>query len=443
MNRPHVSVVMPFGGEVYELMPASDSLRCVDRQPGDELILADNSRAGGTSASEFASEPDADGSVTTISVAGERSPAHARNAGAARASSEWILFLDADCRPLPGLLEAYFRLPIPEDVGALVGEVVGSLDGSSLAERYGAARNFLSQRDHMSHPYLPRAAAANLLVRRTAFEAVGGFYEGVRAAEDTDFSWRLQQAGWRLELRPEARVEHRYRTSVADLRRQWRAYAAGRAWLARRYEGFEPEPAVTRGLGRARRRLGGLSRWLASEKPHDSASDSPGRPWREQAPFLALDAVLAVEELAGFALSNRPGRSETDRADVVLVAEEFPRRGDPLVELATTLGRARIEAVGRPRVPDVEAARRLAVHYLEDEGAAATVWAAVALAVSHPLRVVRDLADRPPGAVSTWRLASAARRLGREPGARLHALGGTTAQSTARRLAALAARPVE
>jgi len=60
------------------------------------------------------------------------------------------------------------------------------------------------------------------------------------AGEDTDFCWRLQDLGWTLELRPEAVVEHRYRPTIGGLRRQWRAYAAGRAWLAGRYPGFHP-----------------------------------------------------------------------------------------------------------------------------------------------------------------------------------------------------------
>ncbi len=38
-------------------------------------------------------------------------------------------------------------------------------------------------------------------------------------------------AGWALAGRPAAVVEHRYRDSLAALRRQWRGYAAGRAWL--------------------------------------------------------------------------------------------------------------------------------------------------------------------------------------------------------------------
>ena len=139
-------------------------------------------------------------------------------------------------------------------MAALAGEVVASGTATSIAERYGAARGFLSQAAHLAHPYRPRAVAANLLVRRAAFWQIGGFYEGVRAAEDTDFSWRLQQAGWRLELRPDARVEHVYRSTVRDLRRQWRGYAAGRAWLGRRYEGFAPEPALRRVLRGQRRR---------------------------------------------------------------------------------------------------------------------------------------------------------------------------------------------
>lgn len=437
MGRPEVSVVMPFGGGDASL--ALEALAALDAGPGDELILADNSSTPPTRWPAVSEPAAGRPPVSTVVVGGERSPAHARNTGAASASGDWILFLDADCRPLPGLLEAYFRVPVPDDAGAVAGEVVGSFDGDTLAGRYGAARNFLSQQAHMSHPYLPRATAANLLVRRIAFEAVGGFFEGVRAAEDTDFSWRLQQAGWRLELRREARVEHRYRTSVTELRRQWRAYAAGRAWLARRYEGFAPEPALVRGLERARLRWRG-----GRDSGHVSDYGAAGPNWRQQAPFLALDAVLAVEELAGFVLSNRPAAGgANDGAEVVLVADEFPRRGDPLVELAATLGGARIEAAARPQVPDVRAARELTVHYLEDEGVATRVAAALAIALAHPLRVAQDLIGRSPGDASTWTLAPAVRRLERDPGARVRALGGRNAQDTASRLARLAARPVE
>jgi hypothetical protein len=423
---------MPFAGHAAEAAAAIQALLSLKAGPGDELILADNSGvvALGAGASR----------VTVVPAPGERSPAHARNVGASRASQEWILFLDADCRPLERLLEAYFAHPIAPDVGALVGELVAAPDEAGLVARYGAARNFLSGDAHLRHPFMPRAAAANLLVRRSAFEQVGGFYEGIRAAEDTDFTWRLQRAGWKLELAEEARVEHRYRTSLRELRRQWRGYAAGRAWLGRRYEGFTPEPAVARGLDRARHRIG--AGHLRRRTPGAPAAGGPDR----RAQFLALDALLALDELAGFALSNRPPTPEPeDRgpADVVLVADRFPGRGDPLVELAQAVGRARVEAAARPEVPDLAAARDLDVRYLEDDGRAARAAAGLGLVIRHPVLVAQDLASTRAGEPSTWALAAAVRRLGHDPGARIHPLGGQTALATARRIARLAGRQLE
>ncbi|MGI8715431.1 MAG: glycosyltransferase family 2 protein, partial [Solirubrobacteraceae bacterium] len=245
MSRPAVSVVMPFAGSLAEAQAALAGLRTLRVGPEDELILVDNAGVG----------PAADG-VRVIAATAERSPAHARNAGARQARNEWILFLDADTEAPGDLLERYFAAPIADGVGALAGAVIPAPGATSLAARYGAARGFLGQDAHLAHPYLPRAVAANLLVRRVAFEQIGGFFEGVRAAEDTDFSWRLQRAGWQLQGCASASVEHRYRTTVRALRRQWRGYAAGRAWLARRYDGFAPEPALRRATSRALRRRG-------------------------------------------------------------------------------------------------------------------------------------------------------------------------------------------
>lgn len=454
-SRPPVSVVMPFAGDERAAQAAIDALLALDLQPGDELILADNS---GVAAPR--------GGVAVIQALGERSPAHARNVGAAHAHGEWILFLDADCRAPRGLLDAYFAAPVADDVGALAGEVVPMLEGDSLAARYGAARSFLSQQAHMSHPYRPRAVAANLLVRRTAFEQVGGFFEGVRAAEDTDFSWRLQAAGWKLELRRGPQVEHRYRASLRDLRRQWRGYAAGRAWLARRYAGFEPEPAVARAF----RRVWWRNRrtWERSGSGHAVAVRPRGAPGVtnasrvERSRYLALDALLSADELAGMTLSNRPAGRPRVPADVVVVADRFPAQGDPRVEFARALDRARVEAAARPDTPDPAVWQRdlgtepegaadqavgrsgvLRIDYREDDGLAARAAALVALALRHPLRAAADVLAHRPGEPKLSALAPAALRLERDPAARVHALGGDEVWSTARRLARLTGRPLD
>ncbi|HTU98024.1 MAG TPA: glycosyltransferase family 2 protein [Solirubrobacteraceae bacterium] len=437
MSRPAVSVVMPFAGSRLEADSALAALRALSTGPGDELILADN-----------AGVAPADDRVTVVPASGEQSPSHARNAGAARASRPWILFLDADCTAPADLLDRFFARDVGDDVGALAGAVVAATGSAGsepgLAERYGAAKSFLDQDAHLAHSFMPRAVAANLLVRREAFEAIGGFYEGVRAAEDTDFSWRLQRAGWRLEGRSDAVVEHRYRTTVRALRRQWRGYAAGRAWLGRRYDGFSPEPALVRAGRRVVRR--GSARPVAasgtapSSGTGPSSSTAPGR--LDRGRFLALDALLGVEELAGFALSNRPRRAAGAPARVVLVADRFPARDDPLADFALTLAGARVEAAARPEALG-SAAHRLTIDYREDDGAGARALAVARLLARHPLRSARDLLGRRPGAPTLAALAPAAVRLTRDGDARVHPLGGEEPRAVAARLARLAGRRLE
>ena len=432
--RPPVSVVMPFAGSPAAARAALETLTGLVTEPDDELILVDNRGIAppGT--------PGANVRVQIVTATAEHSPAYARNTGAERATRDWILFLDADCQAPPDLLDRYFEAEIASGVGALAGAVGPAPDTvpPTLAAGYGAAKSFLNQDSHLSHPFMPRAVAANLLVRRAAFEQVGGFFEGVRAAEDTDFSWRLQLAGWELQGRPQAAVTHRYRTTVRALRRQWRGYAAGRAWLARRYAGFEPQPALARAAGRVLHRR---SPAAPARPVTDASPPQDGRPPRRA--HLALDALLGVEELAGFALSNRPRRHDGGPTAVVLVADRFPAPGDPLTDYALTLTGARVEATSRPPVVDRAVARQLTIDYREDDGVVARAIGLVRLLNRHPVRCAADLQRRSPGSPGLAAIAPAVNRLRRDGDARLHVLGGGGTRAVATRLAALAGREVE
>ena len=306
---------MPFAGTPSEAQEALSALAALRTRPGDAVVLADNSGTAPpvVSSTELPNESDHT-AVRVVRATGEHSPARARNAGANAATDQpWILFLDADCRPAGDLIDAFFAdpEPIPDEVGALAGEIHPLPSGDSLAARYGASKNFLNSSTHMAHPFRPRVAAANLLVRRAAFDAVGGFREGIRAAEDTDFCWRLQDAGFTLAVRPQATAGHVYRDTLTGLRAQWRGYAAGRAWLGRTYPGFHPEPALYRALRRAGlSRLPGIGtspRTTGPSGPLPRQRVNPGTPprsARERVEFLFVDVLLGIEELRGLRQPN-------------------------------------------------------------------------------------------------------------------------------------------
>ena len=97
------------------------------------------------------------------------------------------------------------------------------------------------------------AATGNLLVRRAAFEEVGGFADGIRSGGDVDLCWRLQDAGWELERRPEATVEHHHRDDLGSFLAMVARYGAGSRWLNERRPGAAPRwPLATGLLGSAR-----------------------------------------------------------------------------------------------------------------------------------------------------------------------------------------------
>jgi N-acetylglucosaminyl-diphospho-decaprenol L-rhamnosyltransferase len=81
---------------------------------------------------------------------------------------------------------------------------------------------------------------AFLLVRREAWDAIGGFDEAQwMYAEDIDLCWRAHRHGWEVRYEPEARVHHHLSVSAEQAfgdaeRRAARMSRANYEWIARR-----------------------------------------------------------------------------------------------------------------------------------------------------------------------------------------------------------------
>jgi GT2 family glycosyltransferase len=108
---------------------------------------------------------------------------------------------------------------------------------------------------------VPWAIGAFLLVRRAAWDAVGGFDpEQWMYAEDLDLGWRLHRAGWATRYEPRAVVDHHEAAATAQAwgeERTERWQRATYAWMLRR-----------RGLARTRAAAamnvaGAAARWAA------------------------------------------------------------------------------------------------------------------------------------------------------------------------------------
>lgn len=145
----------------------------------------------------------------------------ARNACARAAAAEHVLFLDADCVPLPGALAAFDAALAAED-GIAIGEVL-YLPPDVVLDPSDVVATARAGRPHPARPAPPRTGwersdrydlvwGLSIAVRRRTFLDLGGFDEGYGgyAGEDTDFAESARKAGIPLVVVADAAVAHRH-----------------------------------------------------------------------------------------------------------------------------------------------------------------------------------------------------------------------------------------
>lgn len=123
--------------------------------------------------------------------------ARARNAGYRDLAQAWpncdpVMFIDGDCELAPDFPDAGLAaLGADASAGVIVGRVRERAPHASVYNR-------LCEMEWRGPVGEIRACGGIFMIRRSAFDSVGGFNPEVIAAEDDELCVRLRAAGWRI-----------------------------------------------------------------------------------------------------------------------------------------------------------------------------------------------------------------------------------------------------
>lgn len=214
--QPRVTAVLVARNGEQWLERTLAALAAQTRRP-DDLLLVDAASTDGSAALLTAASPTR--FVTASALPFGAAISHAlRSASPTESADEWLWLLSADTIPEPGALQALLaavevapsvaiagpKLVDPDDRGILrsfgeslstFGGTVPLVDGELDQAQYDTDRDVLG------------VTSSAMLVRRAAWEALGGFDPGLPTADaGLDFSIRTRLAGARVIRVPDARV---------------------------------------------------------------------------------------------------------------------------------------------------------------------------------------------------------------------------------------------
>jgi GT2 family glycosyltransferase len=169
---------------------------------------------------------------------------NARNAGLAAARAELVAYTDDDAVPADDWAAVLLEVLAEPGVAGVAGIMLPAeleTEAQQLFERYlgGEAGRRAKERRREFAPPFPAAAAgqvgagANMALRRDALLAAGPFdpaFDAGTATQsggDTEMFGRLLDAGFRLVYEPRARIAHRHRRTMEELRTQLFGYGVG------------------------------------------------------------------------------------------------------------------------------------------------------------------------------------------------------------------------
>ena len=182
--------------------------------------------------------------TTTLSISYHQipnaGPGAARNYGAAKTSSEWLIFLDSDTLIPSDYLTHVDDFLTEEDVSAYGGADKEKEDFLPIQKAISYSMTSILTtggirgRKNSLEKFKPRSF--NMGIKKSVFEQLGGFGK-MRYGEDIDFSLRIEEANFKTAFIPDAFVFHKRRTSFTAFFKQIRHSGEARIVLSKLHSG--------------------------------------------------------------------------------------------------------------------------------------------------------------------------------------------------------------
>lgn len=148
-----------------------------------------------------------------------------RNVGIRKAKGNIIAFIDANCIPTNRWLVELTK-PIMEKTENIVSGLINPIGKKSVHDIVWDSR--------MNVTYLKECGAANLAFNKDVLKNVGIFDENFGIGEDTDFTWRAVDKGYKIRYNKNAVIYHDWGNLKDEIKRAF-VYGIARAKLYKKY----------------------------------------------------------------------------------------------------------------------------------------------------------------------------------------------------------------
>lgn len=232
-EAPLVSVIIVNHNGIDFVQSCISSVLSSD-YPNFEVIFVDNASTDG-SLDYVKRNFSSDARLKFVENSSSVGPAVGRNRGAKVAQGKYLVFLDNDTEvKANSITELVKALESDISIGSgqakllkagsnyydCAGDYLGPL--GFLIERSGGAKDE-GQFDYLTDILSAKSAAS--IIRKDLFDKIGGFDEDFYMyLEETDLSWRVWLAGFRVVFIPQAVVYHAFNTPQKDFKRYYPKY---------------------------------------------------------------------------------------------------------------------------------------------------------------------------------------------------------------------------